>query len=355
MSFGRRRRLPWLVFSPFSPTCGHPVCRRSARVCGRCPDCRRASRCVDSAVCAHLFDRPNRCRGSTPFAPQWVRRQQCRRTDAACAAAVGGRWRTVRVSASRVGRQRCTSSAPARSSPPLRRCRNGWRDRTADRVGQHLLDQAGRHGAGVAPHCRRWPMNRCMSSRLFRRGCPRICPGRQRHGAPIRPARRGARSRVLRGHPRRDGHHGQGPRPRCAGLRRSVRPRSGRGRASRRSGSLRHPAAGRKLTALALRESVRNSDDDGRRRPPGSRRFRGDRRRGARRRPDRAARAPAGRQGSRRHDKAMSCRHASRRRNSDAAQRLWRDRSLRGLAESATSACWTTVRFRMSTSPRPSR
>ena len=43
MSMADAGDIPWLVFSPFPPTCGLAACRRSVPACGRCPVCSATS------------------------------------------------------------------------------------------------------------------------------------------------------------------------------------------------------------------------------------------------------------------------------------------------------------------------
>jgi hypothetical protein len=105
MSFAESAGIPWLVFSPFSPYLrarGVPPFGPGLRpLPGIVGEVRDAS--VRPFV-RYLFDRPIVPRVNAVRAELGgARGQQCRRSDAARAAAVGGRRGTVRVSACRVG------------------------------------------------------------------------------------------------------------------------------------------------------------------------------------------------------------------------------------------------------------
>ena len=126
------------------------------------------------------------------------------------------------------------------------------------------------------------------------------------------PQRRGPRSRVLRDHPRRDGHDGQGARPRSTGLRRPIRPRSGRGGATSRVGSLRRSVAGRQTQCAGATRKRSPRDGDDRRCATGGSRFRRDRRRCARSRSGRATHAAAARRSSRGMTTGQRCAVAGR-------------------------------------------
>ena len=99
-----------------------------------------------------------------------------------------------------------------------------------DETAAHRAGRAGRRAGARGRH-------------RARRATRRHRGAAQRDGAPVRPTRRGAGPRRVRGDARRHGRDAEGTRPWHPGLRGAVRTRPARGRTPRRGGAVRHPAA----------------------------------------------------------------------------------------------------------------
>ena len=117
------------------------------------------------------------------------------------------------------------------------------------------------------------------------RASGRIGDAAQRDGVPIRPARRGAGPCSLCGDAWGDGGDAKGTRSWRTGVRRAVRARPIRGRATRRGSPVRHPPTRQEAVTVATAHEGAGSDDNGGRCETGGSGFRRHRRHSPRRRP----------------------------------------------------------------------